>query len=67
MAETGNKTTEILLHTISYYFEDYDGEIDEFGIEHIQKCIFDGCNQGELNITDPENPEEPYYGWWKII
>ena len=67
MKELGNKITEILLHTISYFFNDFDGDIDESGVEHIEYCIKEGYNQGELNITDPENPEEAYSGWWSIV
>ena len=62
----GNKTCEVLLHTISYYFRETELDIGECEEEHIAEMIGQGYNQGELNITDPENPEEVYYGWWKI-
>ena len=64
--KTDNKTIEILLHNISYYFREYDGDIDECGIEEISSQIQKGYNQGNLCISDPDDPDEIYYGWWSI-
>ena len=54
----------ILQHAISYWFEKYDLEVNDIDIEHIEQCIKDGCNQGELNQLVGENEE--VRGWWKI-
>lgn len=65
--ETENKTIEILQHTVEYWHTDYDGELTECDIDHIEKCITEGYNQGELNtyiVKDGKDFE--YRGWWKI-
>ena len=60
--------TEILLHTIEYSWEgDEDHNLQESDIDHIKKCIEDGCNQGQLCQTDEENGEVENIGWWKIV
>ncbi len=40
--------------------------VNECDIEHIEKMIKDGCNQGELCQYD-NDLEEEIIGWWKII
>lgn len=67
MSNDGNKHISICSHDISYFFRDTDLDIDECGEEHITELIVDGYVEGELNITDPENPEEVYYGYWQIV
>ena len=61
-----NKTVEILFHTISYYFRDTDLDIDCCGEEQICYMINQGFSEGDLNIADPTNPEQIYYGNWHI-
>lgn len=62
------KTTEILQHRINYWYrDDFDGEMDECDIEHIEKLIKGGYIEGELVTTDPENPDESHWGWWGIV
>jgi len=62
-----NKTIEILLHNIEYWYEEKEEmEITESDIEHVKKMIDDGCYQGEL-CTIPDGEDEEVYGWWKII
>ena len=61
-----NKTIEILLHKISYYYNtDEEMEMTENDIEHIKEMIDKRCREGELCTTD-KNYEE-VYGWWKIV
>jgi hypothetical protein len=59
-----NKTIKICAHTISYYFQDSDMEIDESSIEHIKECLCDNQVEGELNTTN--SLEEAVRGWWHI-
>jgi len=63
----GNKTTTILFHNISYFFRDTDLDIDDCGEEHITYMICQGYREGELSITEPNNPEKVYHGYWKIV
>ena len=59
--------TEIILqHEISYFFRNEEElKIDECNIEHIENCIKEGFNQGELCQYDVKDNE--YRGWWKIV
>jgi len=57
-AESGNKTTEILFHEISYYYEDGQ-EMPDHEQDHVKGMINEGYSQGQLN--DGGN-----YGWWRI-
>lgn len=61
-----NYTTEILLHTVSYYFRETELKMDECGEEHIKSMMGQGYIEGELNRTDPDDPEKVYHGWWSI-
>ena len=54
-----NKTTIILQHAISYYYDNHQ-EMPEGEQEHVQKMIIEGYSSGELN--DDENR-----GWWAIV
>ena len=61
--EDEKKSIEVLQHTIKYsYSGDYEGEPDECDIEHLEKCIKEGYNQGELNTG-----EEEHRGWWELV
>ena len=52
-------------HEVAYTYHDgWDGEPNEIDIEHIEKLIKDGFEQGELNTL--ENNDE-HRGWWIII
>lgn len=63
--------TEILQHDIKWFLREngLDGvpaELDECSIEHIEKCVKDGYNQGELCIFSSDGDTE-YRGWWWLI
>lgn len=59
--------TEILQHQISWFLrgEGAPKELDECSIEHISKCIKEGCNQGELCVLGEDGNTE-FRGWWSI-
>ena len=60
--------TEILQHRIELSWEGGENhKLQESDIEHIKKCIEDGCNQGQLCQIDEENGEVENIGWWKIL
>lgn len=67
--------TDILLHTIDWWANAAESttspqELDESSIEHIERCIKDGINNGELCIWvyDSEtDTDTEYRGWWRII
>lgn len=56
------------MHNIEYFFRDQEGMVlDECSIEHIEKMIKAGCNQGELcQVIYVDHDEDTFYGWWKI-
>lgn len=56
------ETIEVLQHTIAYSYQDWDGKPDECDIEHLEKMISEGYNQGELNTS-----MEEHRGWWRIV
>lgn len=62
-----NNITEILQHQISWFLREDDApdELDECSIEHIEKSIKEGCNQGELCVLGNDGDTE-YRGWWSI-
>ena len=66
MSKDGNKTVEILFHTISYYFNDTDLNIDCCGEEHICYMINQGYREGTLTVADPNDPDQTYHGYWHI-
>ena len=58
--------TEILQHRIRFsLFDDGPQELDEASVEHIEKTIKEGCNQGELCFMS-DNQETERRGWWSI-
>ncbi|MGE7305768.1 hypothetical protein ACQKJG_18265 [Priestia megaterium] len=58
--------TEILFHTVEYWYEMHPNmELPESEEEYIKYMINQGYREGELNYYDSEN-EKTYYGWWKI-
>lgn len=61
--------TEILQHDIKWFLrENGPGgvpiELDDCSIEHIEKMIKEGCNQGQLCVTG--DGDTNYFGWWSI-
>ena len=70
--EETNIHIEILQHDISYYFDcDSVYNIDKIEdgdceYEHIVYMIGQGYRSGELNKTDPDNPDNTFRGWWEI-
>jgi len=62
----GNKHIKILQHDISYWYRDTDLDMDDSEQEHIAYVINQGYREGELNMTDPNNPDETFRGWWRI-
>jgi hypothetical protein len=64
-----DRYTEILQHRISYHFgtnENAPTTLDEASVEHIEKFIRQGFNQGELFYYDSDKDIE-YRGWWAIV
>lgn len=61
------KCTEILQHRIEWWLgeDDAPDEMDETSIEHIEKLIKEGYNQGELCVLGDDGDTE-YRGWWAI-
>ncbi|MBC8738577.1 hypothetical protein F6X40_17605 [Paraburkholderia sp. UCT31] len=59
--------TEILQHRIKFFLrgDDAPNELDEASVEHIEKLIRDGFNQGELCVIGADDETE-YRGWWSI-
>ena len=58
--------TEILQHRIRFnLFDDGPQELDEVSVEHIEKIIKEGCNQGELCVMS-NNHDAERRGWWSI-
>lgn len=59
----GNKEIEILLHNISYYY-DNGQDMPEHEQDHVKEMINQGYVEGELNDS---NDTEDNYGWWRIL
>lgn len=55
-----NKTTIILQHTVSYYY-DNNQDMTEGDQEHVQEMIIEGYSSGELN------DKNEHRGWWAIV
>jgi hypothetical protein len=66
LEEKKTKNKEILFHNISYTLKDTDLDIDFMEVEQIEYMIGQGFSEGELSMTDPDNPEETFMGYWKI-
>ncbi len=62
-----NSITEILQHRISWYLSGNDApaDLDEASVEHIERLIKEGYNQGELCVSIGETGQE-FRGWWHI-
>ncbi len=58
-----NKTTKILFHAISYYY-DNGMDMPETEEEHVSYMITQGFHSGELCYLDTEDNEQR--GWWHI-
>lgn len=65
--ESSENITEILQHRISWFLrgDDVPSELDDCSVEHIEKLIKEGCNQGELCVVSDDDDTE-YRGWWSI-
>ena len=63
----GNKHIDILQHDISYWYRDTDLEMDSSEQEHIEYSIGQGYGEEELKMTDPDNPDDTFRGWWSIV
>lgn len=65
--DSGTQYTKILQHNIEWWLggDDVPIELDNYSIEHIEKCIKDGFNQGELCVLGNDGNTE-YRGWWSI-
>lgn len=63
----GDKHIMILQHRIEWWLrgDDAPDEIDESSVEHIEKCIKEGYNQGELCVLGDDGDTE-WRGWWAI-
>lgn len=59
--------TVILQHNINWFLREENApkELDDCSIEHIEKCIGEGYNQGELCVLGDDGDTE-YRGWWSI-
>lgn len=59
--------TEILQHRIAWWLRGNDApqKLDDCSIEHIEKLIKEGYNQGELCVLGNDGDTE-YRGWWRI-
>ena len=57
------QTATIVRHRITYWYDEYDGELIESEEEHIKNLLIEGCWCGELCFTDGDNE---YRGWWEI-
>jgi hypothetical protein len=64
--EDTNKHVTILNHDISYFFRDTDILIDDSGMEHIAYLITQDFIEGDLTVTDPNDTELTYHGYWHI-
>jgi hypothetical protein len=65
-----NKITQVLQHDISWFVSaKIITELDSASIEHIEECIKNGINQGELCISyfNQFDKEVETIGWWYII
>jgi hypothetical protein len=62
-----DRFTEILQHRIKFWLrgDNAPAELDECSVEHIERLIAEGCNQGELCLLGDDGDTE-YRGWWNI-
>jgi len=60
-----NREVKILQHRVEYSYREYDGEISESDVEHIEGMIAEGYREGELCTFN--DGEDTHYGWWKIV
>ena len=58
------KVTEILRHRITYWYDEFEGELPECEEEYIKAQLIEGYWSGELHYTDEDDNE--YRGWWEI-
>lgn len=59
------KTIQICAHTIEYWYDDDNHEMDESSQDHVKNCLIDNCVEGELCDYDNKTDSE-LRGWWKI-
>lgn len=62
-----NGKLEIIQHNVEWFLrgDDAPEKLDEASIEHIEKMIIDGYNQGSLCYYDA-NTDREFHGWWEI-
>lgn len=62
-----DRFTEILQHRIKFWLrgDNAPAELDECSVEHIERLIAEGFNQGELCLRGDDGDTE-YRGWWSI-
>ena len=58
------KTIRICAHTIEYWYDDDNHEMDESSEEHIKNLLIEGYVEGEL--CDMIESEGELRGWWNI-
>lgn len=58
---------DILQHRIGWWLREEDApeELDDCSKEHIEQCIKEGYNQGELCVLGNDG-NTGYRGWWRI-
>jgi len=62
------KQIEINGKKISYIFDGYvDRDVNELDIENIEQIMEEGYSEGEIASFDSNNPEDIYYGEWKVL
>jgi hypothetical protein len=66
-ANQSNNIATILQHEISWFLGGHDGpnELDASSVEHIERMIREGFNQGELLVANDEGLLS-WRGWWSI-
>lgn len=62
-----DRFTEILQHRIKFWLrgDNPPAELDKCSVEHIERLIAEGYNQGELCLLGDDGDTE-YRGWWNI-
>lgn len=62
-----DRFTEILQHRIKFWLrgDNAPAELDECSVEHIERLIAEGFNQGELCLRGDDEDTE-HRGWWSI-
>jgi len=66
-SDDSRNIVEVLQHRVAWSLrgEGAPSELDEASQEHIETCIREGYNQGELHALSADGETE-YRGWWEI-